>query len=136
MGKKETSKEQASKMLEQGAKTVGKDELNEVVAKVDQIEERFKQHGPLRRLFRDMKVMTSMVKSYVNGEYRKVPGWTIAAVVAALLYVLNPFDLIPDFIPGLGYVDDALVVGVCLRAVEQDLKRFVKWKNKNSQLGR
>lgn len=34
---------------------------------------------------------------------------------ALLVYLLSPVDLIPDFIPVLGYADDALVVAIALR---------------------
>ena len=36
-------------------------------------------------------------------------------LVVLLVYLLSPIDLIPDFIPVLGYADDALVVAIALR---------------------
>ncbi len=39
----------------------------------------------------------------------EVPGWAKALIITTILYVLNPFDLIPDMIPG-GLVDDAGMV--------------------------
>lgn len=36
-------------------------------------------------------------------------------LVALLVYLLSPIDLVPDFIPVLGYVDDALIVAIALR---------------------
>ncbi len=52
----------------------------------------------------------------------------MAAIVAALLYVLSPVDLIPDAIPIIGMVDDALVVAACLKLVKQDLADFEAWR--------
>jgi uncharacterized membrane protein YkvA (DUF1232 family) len=45
-----------------------------------------------------------------------------------LLYVLNPFDLVPDALPLLGLLDDAAVVSACLSLVEQDLRDYRDWK--------
>jgi uncharacterized membrane protein YkvA (DUF1232 family) len=132
MAEKGISKEQASEVLEQGAKKVNDADLEKVVFKADDIEKMFKAHGPLGRFIKDVRIMLSLVKDYFNGSYREIPWWTIAAVVTALLYVLNPVDLIPDFIPGIGFVDDALVVGVCLLAVEHDLEKYKAWKARNT----
>ena len=38
-----------------------------------------------------------------------IPWTQVAGTMAALLYVISPIDLVPDFIPGLGFADDALV---------------------------
>ena len=59
----------------------------------------------------------------MNGTYRAIPWWSVAAIVAALFYVLDPIDLIPDFIPDIGYIDDAAVVAICLRMVDADLQK-------------
>ena len=52
---------------------------------------------------------------------RRVPWWAKALLPALLLYLAMPVDLIPDFIPILGHLDDLLVVllvvAVLLRAV-------------------
>jgi len=49
-------------------------------------------------------------------------------VVAALAYVLSPIDLIPDILPLVGFIDDAMVVGACLLLVEQQLAEYEAWK--------
>jgi uncharacterized membrane protein YkvA (DUF1232 family) len=47
----------------------------------------------------------------------RVP-WTVkASVVALAAYIASPFDLIPDWIPGAGYVDDVLLFGIVLNYV-------------------
>jgi len=58
---------------------------------------------------------------------RRVP-WTVKAVLIGLAaYLACPLDLIPDWIPGLGYLDDIIivgfVVGYVLRKVPSDVIR-------------
>lgn len=124
------TKKQAEEQLKKGAKTVTEDDLKKVLKKRDEIEEKFKSNGPLGRFVADLKLLFSIIQDYVKGEYREIPFWSIAAIVAALLYVLSPIDLIPDLIPVFGYVDDALVVAACLAMVEQDLHNYKAWKVK------
>ena len=74
-------------------------------------------------------VFVSMVKSYITKDYTRIPVGTIAAIVGALLYLVAPVDLIPDFLPGIGYIDDAAVVGACLTLVDSDIKEYIKWRD-------
>lgn len=83
--------------------------------------------GPLGKLLDDVKTLFSMIKDYWNGDYREVPWTTIAAAAAALAYVLSPIDLIPDFIPVVGLIDDALVVTLCIKAIQTDLESYKAW---------
>ncbi len=124
----DVTKTQAEEQLKKGAKAVTEDDLKKVLNKRDEIEEKFKSNGPLGRFVADLKLLFSIIQDYVKGEYRIIPFWSIAAIVAALLYVLSPIDLIPDIIPVVGYVDDALVVAACLAMVEQDLYNYKNWK--------
>lgn len=122
------AKEQAEKELKKGAENVTEGDLEKVLDKKEEIEKKFEKNGPLEKFISDLKLLFSLMQDYFSGEYRQIPFWSIAAIVAALLYVLNPFDLIPDVIPGIGHVDDALVVAACLKMVEQDLKKYHAWK--------
>lgn len=126
------TKEQAEAELKKGSKNVTEDDLKKVLDRRDEIEQKFKGNGPLGRFLADLKLLFSIIKDYTSGEYREIPWWSVAAIVAALLYVLTPIDLIPDFIPVIGYVDDALVVAACLALVEQDLHKYKDWKKKNA----
>ena len=72
----------------------------------------------------------SLLKCYIKKEYTKVPKATIIAVTSALLYFLLPSDLVPDFVPLVGYLDDASVISACLTMVGHDIKQFVKWRDK------
>ena len=41
--------------------------------------------------------------------------WTIILIILAVLYILNPFDILPDMIIGWGLLDDAVILGFLLR---------------------
>ena len=81
----------------------------------------------LKTLFEQGKIMLGMVKDYWNGSYREVPYWAISAVALALLYVLNPADVLPDVLLGVGYLDDATVVAFCLKLVQREIERYQEW---------
>lgn len=40
------------------------------------------------------------------------PRWLLPAVAALVVYLLSPFDLIPDFIPVFGLLDDVVIIGM------------------------
>ena len=122
------TKEQAEKELKNGTADVSKEDLDKVLDKQEQIEDKFVSDGPLGRYISDVKLLFAILRDYAAGRYRRIPWWTVAAITAALLYVLNPLDLIPDFIPMFGYVDDALVLGTCFTMIESDLHKYWKWK--------
>ena len=82
----------------------------------------------IRRFIEKIKVLVEMVSAYMNGKYKKIPKKTLILLVAALIYLVNPFDLIPDFIPGIGYVDDAGVIIFVFQSIYEDIQKFEKWK--------
>jgi uncharacterized membrane protein YkvA (DUF1232 family) len=41
-------------------------------------------------------------------------------LLAALFYLCNPYDIIPDRVPSMGFADDAVVLNECLRRIEQE----------------
>lgn len=91
--------------------------------------ERKSSRGPLAAVLGDVKQLVSLVRDFLSGRYRTIPRWIAGAAAVALLYVLNPFDVVPDMIPALGYVDDAFVIGLCLSMVRKDLRKYEAWKH-------
>lgn len=88
--------------------------------------------GPVTKFINKIQLIYMCVKDYINNEYTNIPWRTIAGIIFALIYFLNPFDIIPDFIPGIGYIDDATVLLIIWKAVEEDLKTYAKWKGLSS----
>jgi uncharacterized membrane protein YkvA (DUF1232 family) len=127
------TKEQARAIITKEAQHVTPQDVEKVLNKSEEIRRQFESGGPLGKFVDDCKLLLAAVKDYWHGKYRRIPYWTIAAIVVSLLYVLNPLDLIPDFIPVLGQVDDAAVVAACLLLVRQDLHKYKRWKIDNPE---
>ncbi|PZD77583.1 YkvA family protein [Mesonia sp. K7] len=103
-------------------------DLDTTVQEADVIEEKISSSSVLDKYVEIVKVMISMLRDYKNGFYKKVPWFTIGAVVFSLLYILNPLDIVPDFIPVLGYIDDVTVLGFALKFIETDIHNYLDWK--------
>ncbi|OLF36203.1 YkvA family protein [Psychrobacter sp. Cmf 22.2] len=108
------------------------DNIKLILSKEDSIKKQVDKDRGLERYAKDLMLLMSLVKDYYQGNYRNIPYKTISAAVVGLLYVLNPIDIIPDFIPFIGQVDDALVIGFCLRLMEKDLNKYKAWKSEQS----
>jgi uncharacterized membrane protein YkvA (DUF1232 family) len=118
----------AKQQLDREAGNVREQDVNELLEKQQAIEEKVRNSGKLKRFSSDIRLMFSMLRDYWQGNYRAVPWKSIAAIAGALVYVLNPLDVIPDLILGFGFIDDAGVVALCLTMVESDLLRYAAWK--------
>ena len=70
-----------------------------------------------------------LIKMSASGEYTGVPGTTVAAAVAVLIYFLSPIDLIPDFIPVIGLLDDMALVAWFSTSIKHELDKFHEWES-------
>jgi uncharacterized membrane protein YkvA (DUF1232 family) len=69
-----------------------------------------------------------MVRAWARREYSALPWRAVVGVVAGLLYFVSPLDAVPDFLPFLGFIDDAAVLGFILRSMEKDVRAFREWE--------
>jgi len=115
-------------IIKDGAQNVTEQDVEKVISRSEEIQRKFSAKGPLARFIEDGKLLIAIVKDYWSGSYRKVPYGVIASSVFTLLYVFNPFDLMPDMLPLIGQLDDVAVMGACLILIEQDLHKYKDWK--------
>lgn len=78
----------------------------------------------LQNILKELELLIRMVRAYAGGTYRHVPRKAILGVVAALIYFVNPCDIIPDFVTGLGFLDDATVVGLVIKSFQDEIELF------------
>jgi uncharacterized membrane protein YkvA (DUF1232 family) len=102
--------------------------ISKVMRNEQDIDKKMAGEKAFKALLEHGRLLLSLVKDYVTGVYREVPYWVIGAAAFALVYVLSPVDLIMDFLPGVGYLDDAAVLAICLKLVETELARYKEWK--------
>jgi len=86
--------------------------------------------GKMSGVFDDAETLYCMLRDWYMGRY-EMPWKTVAAIAAALIYLINPLDLIPDFIPVVGYIDDAFVFGLCIKLIRKDLDRYRSLNSKS-----
>jgi len=84
--------------------------------------------GPSTTVLGQVDLASRVLQDYVSGRYRRIPWVALAALAAAVAYVLSPFDLIPDFLIPIGWSDDLLVLAAAWRFVKGDLRRYCEWK--------
>jgi uncharacterized membrane protein YkvA (DUF1232 family) len=114
--------------VKEGAEKMTEKDVEKVVVKSEDIQQKFTGRGPLHRFIEDAKLLIAMAKDYWKKNYRQVPFGVIGAIAFTLIYVLNPFDLVPDVLPIIGEIDDAAVFAACLMLIESDLRKYKDWK--------
>jgi uncharacterized membrane protein YkvA (DUF1232 family) len=88
--------------------------------------------GLIKGLRADLGLLQALCVAWWKGEYRAVSRPALVAAVAGLLYFLSPMDAIPDWIPGLGFIDDLAVLGWVMRKWSGELQAFRTWRDGQS----
>ncbi|MDH4154617.1 MAG: YkvA family protein [Nitrospira sp.] len=94
----------------------------------------FEMLQTIGHLWTDLPLLFRLLKAWKQGSYQGLSVRTLASIVVAILYLLSPVDAIPDFIPGIGLIDDAAILALLLHSLAQDLAAFHAWEQ-NRQAG-
>ena len=84
--------------------------------------------GPFVETWPYLLGMVRLIRAYHGGEYQDISSQHLHVIVAALIYFVSPDDAIPDSVPILGQLDDALVVRLALKTVAADIDTFMAWE--------
>ncbi len=76
----------------------------------------------------DLNLLLGLCAAWWRGEYRAVRRQALLSVVAALLYFLAPLDMVPDWLPGAGLLDDLAVLAWVMRTWAAELDAYRAWR--------
>lgn len=99
--------------------------LNETA---DKLASKESKDNKFKQLFDVALTLVRLVRAYVSGEYRDISTSTVISGLAVLLYVLSPIDLIPDFIPVIGFLDDLSLISWFLGKFQGEITKFRDWE--------
>ena len=75
-----------------------------------------------------LRLFIRIINAYTSKEYTYVPWKTICLIVAGLIYFIYPVDLIPDFIPVSGLIDDIALIAWIYESIQDDIDNFLEWE--------
>lgn len=132
---KKMNEEQAKQELEKRYKKAEEllNEPEKLEIFLQKLEKKLKVIPKVGNTLAIVPTMISLIRRYVMKEYTEIPLGTIIAIISALIYILSPIDFVPDAIPGAGYIDDALVISVCLKLIGSDVDDYQKWRKENNK---
>lgn len=77
----------------------------------------------------EFKYFLKLIRAYAKGEYRNVAKKHVVLCLLAVIYFVNPVDLVPDAILGLGYIDDLAVINWVYLKLREEIYKFKIWED-------
>lgn len=84
--------------------------------------------GPFAETWPYLMAMIRLIRAYHHREYQDISSENLLVVIAAIIYFVSPFDVIPDSVPVLGNIDDAMVVRLAMKSARAELDTFMAWE--------
>ena len=122
----------AESELGKRAKKMTRDDIADVLGKEGKAKTLVEKTGFLSQYWEDIKTSFALIRDWFNGSYDKVPARMIVSLAGALIYLVSPLDLIPDWVPMAGLVDDAAMLAFVFQLSKVDLNSYRRWKGRQS----
>jgi uncharacterized membrane protein YkvA (DUF1232 family) len=84
----------------------------------------------LNEVIDELKILFELVNDVIRRRYTEIPIGSVIVVAGALLYFLAPLDVVPDFLPAIGFTDDVTVILLVIRQIKIDLDKYKLWIKK------
>ena len=85
-------------------------------------------HKQINELLEHVQLFLRMIKKSFSGEYSSFSNKTLLSLVFGLLYFVTPMDVVPDFIPLLGFSDDLSIIYFIIKNLKSDIEAFKVWE--------
>ena len=132
---KQTTKDMTMKInaeaeLGKRAENMTREDIADVLGKEGKAKTIVEKAGFLSQYWNDIKTSFSLIRDWFSGAYDKVPARMIVSLAGALIYLVSPLDLIPDWVPMAGLVDDAAMLAFVFQLSKVDLNAYRQWKKR------
>ena len=125
-------KKQLNKFHEKAKKIIDdKDKVKNILAEAKKIFKKLSNIPFLGKYLNDIATLCDMISDYIDKSYTGVPIATIICILGSIIYLVSPIDLLPDTMPGIGYLDDIGLMGVIIEALSNDINSYREWKATN-----
>jgi len=116
--------------LRKKSKDVSEKDVTKVLRSEDDVKKRSEKlnKNVFGKLLSQLSLAYEMIKDFKSKRYVDVLWRTITLIIGAVLYFINPFDIVPDILPVIGFTDDAVAFAAIFRSVQGDLLRYCEWK--------
>ena len=95
----------------------------------DETLNKVKNVSVLAGLFDNIRTAYDLVSDSVTGKYKGLSKGTLMLLAGGLAYLALPIDLVPDFIPVAGWMDDAAVLGWIFTRCADEFKKYKEFKD-------
>ena len=120
----------AEEEINKRAKGMSREDIGDTIGKEKNAERLAKENGFLQQYWQDIKTSFALLKDWYMGNYTKIPFRMVASIAGAMLYLVSPLDVVPDWVPFGGLLDDALVLAAIFALSRSDLDEYLAWTSR------
>jgi uncharacterized membrane protein YkvA (DUF1232 family) len=82
----------------------------------------------MQKLVNQVRLLLDLADDYASGRYRAVSWLSLGVAVVAALFFLSPADVVPDWLPVIGQLDDMAAVAIALKVMKRDLIAYCQFR--------